>query len=856
MRILFHSNDPSSASATGYSSQTKLFVPKLFDLGYEVLISTFYGADHARINWGGIPILPKFEHPYGADAAPMHYRENNCDILISLMDSWVLRDMDKQGIRWTPWFPIDSQPLSPPVRDAVVQSYERFVISKFGQRMLEDAGIESTYIPHGVDTKVYKPHDRAKSREILDLPNDAFVIGMVAANKGAPSRKAFGYQIEAFRMFHEKHPDSLLHIHTLPDASTGENLAEYVNYLGLNEAVRFPNPYQYRTGVYTEPAMAHLYSSFDVLSHVSAGEGFGICYLPGSRVITDNGFKPIETLTTADWVQTHRGHTRDIMATSKRLVVDEPIVEVTATGNTQPQSMTLNHPVYAVPRNGRRFTGIRRAYRRGEIEPDWLQAGELQEGDFLVMPRRQWSPVQSFLIDVGEFVPAHDEYLTSAYTNQGSRTKVTAAHVAQHAGVSVTSANRVLGNYTNNPATESITKLVTAAAEDIGWKPAPQISRYMPLNEDTGFLIGQYIAEGSIGANGQIEFASHARERNVRDRLARVVRDVWGKQGAEEVNGNRGRFTFTCKPLAKFIGQVCGRGARNKQLPPFVFDNADFGRGVLIGAWTGDGSFSSSPEYCTVSEQLAYQLRQLLSAVGFYSTITTDVSRHIWRLFVSGSQESSFCAMFGRVARNKVQRLGAIAMDGYWLVPVREIKRHKYTGYVHNIQVAEDESYCVEGYAAHNCQLEAQACGTPVINGDWTAMSELCFAGWKVDQSEALKWWTPHATYMWWPKPEAIADRYEQAYTALQNSSTRRKMSKKARRKALAYDVDRVTETYWKPALIELEQRIAGDGPEGAGPMLRALMGGQAENPSVSDPAELAAGPMAPDAVLKGGDDD
>jgi glycosyltransferase involved in cell wall biosynthesis len=34
--------------------------------------------------------------------------------------------------------------------------------------------------------------------------------------------------------------------------------------------------------------------------------------------------------------------------------------------------------------------------------------------------------------------------------------------------------------------------------------------------------------------------------------------------------------------------------------------------------------------------------------------------------------------------------------------------------------------------------IEAQACGVPVITTDWTAMTELCGAGWLVDGE---KWW-------------------------------------------------------------------------------------------------------------------
>ncbi|HSL84694.1 MAG TPA: glycosyltransferase family 4 protein, partial [Thermoanaerobaculia bacterium] len=51
--------------------------------------------------------------------------------------------------------------------------------------------------------------------------------------------------------------------------------------------------------------------------------------------------------------------------------------------------------------------------------------------------------------------------------------------------------------------------------------------------------------------------------------------------------------------------------------------------------------------------------------------------------------------------------------------------------------------------------VEAQACGTSVIVGDWSAMPELCFAGWKVRREESTgleNGWRQAS-------PEAIADR-------------------------------------------------------------------------------------------------
>lgn len=97
--------------------------------------------------------------------------------------------------------------------------------------------------------------------------------------------------------------------------------------------------------------------------------------------------------------------------------------------------------------------------------------------------------------------------------------------------------------------------------------------------------------------------------------------------------------------------------------------------------------------------------------------------------------------------------------------------------------------------------LEAQACGTPVIVGDWTAMPELCFAGWKVT---GQKYYTPMGSFQTVPNVGSIVDALREAY-----GWGKDRYSEQARAGALAYDADLVAETYWKPVLAKLEEGIA-----------------------------------------------
>jgi glycosyltransferase involved in cell wall biosynthesis len=279
MKINFFSN--AIWARTGYGNQTALFVPRLRQLGHEMSITAFYGLEGSIINLDGIPVYPRGQMAYGQDVWSAHAHHAGAEVCISLMDAWVFEPgMNPHHVPWIPWFPVDMDPLPERIRERVALAFKRIVFSKFGLQVVNDAGLDAYYVPHGVDTQIFHPGDRAQAREAVHLPHDRFIVGMVAANKGNPSRKAFTPQLEAFAAFHKKHPDSLLYLHTTTGErgeNQGVNLPELLKYLGL-EAGRdylFCDQYTNLLG-FPDQHMAGLYNSFDVHMLVSMGEGFGI----------------------------------------------------------------------------------------------------------------------------------------------------------------------------------------------------------------------------------------------------------------------------------------------------------------------------------------------------------------------------------------------------------------------------------------------------------------------------------------------------------------------------------------------------------------------------------------------------
>ncbi len=279
MRILFHSNAP--WAPTGYGNQTALFVPRL-DQHHDVAVSSFYGLEGKAISWHGIPVLPGSGGTFGNESLPGHANayfdgDPRAGLVLTLMDVWVLDPEVFAKHNTVSWCPVDHDPVQASVR----RYFERsgavpLAMSRFGADQLED--YDPIYVPHGVDTKVFEPTE-SEMREAMGVPEDAFLVGMVAANKGRPSRKCFSQVLQAFAALQRKHDDSYLYLHTVIDGSwsEGEDIPSIIAALGIPlERVKLPDQYRMMFAPFDDASMAALYSTFDVLVNPAMGEGFGI----------------------------------------------------------------------------------------------------------------------------------------------------------------------------------------------------------------------------------------------------------------------------------------------------------------------------------------------------------------------------------------------------------------------------------------------------------------------------------------------------------------------------------------------------------------------------------------------------
>ena len=278
MRILLHSNAP--WAPTGYGTQCALIAKSLRNLGHDVAISAFYGLAGNVIEWEGFTVYPCGLHEFGDDIVDSHAKHWRADCFITLQDTWTLPlDLGHRGIPWVALVPVDSDPLAQSVATPLRAScFQVVAYSKFGRDKLSEAGIQADYIPHGIDMTIYYPDPTPKGelKERLGFPSDSFLVGMVAANKGWPSRKSFEECFTAFAQFAKEYPDAQFYAHSMaPPVYKGPDLNDLGAAYGISDRLRFANPYFLLAGL-DAGEMRKNYSAFDVLLNPSYGEGFGI----------------------------------------------------------------------------------------------------------------------------------------------------------------------------------------------------------------------------------------------------------------------------------------------------------------------------------------------------------------------------------------------------------------------------------------------------------------------------------------------------------------------------------------------------------------------------------------------------
>jgi glycosyltransferase involved in cell wall biosynthesis len=282
----------------------RVWLPRLQAMGHDLAVSCLAGPTSYPDSWRDIPLYPMTPYEnFGQDVVAGHYAHFKADLCITLTCTWVFNPLAWRDMRVIHITPVDIEGMS--AKDYAVISQSGGMpaaVCRWGEAQMKTRGLEPLYLPHGIETSVFKPpEDRQALRRAQGIDH-LFVTGICAANNDK-QRKHLFEAIAGWAAFHGKHPKSVLLLHTAQYLPGGLKLFRIVQELGIEDACVFSDQYQLMTGMVSDEALAAWYGACDVLLNVG-NEGFG---LPGVEAqacgtpVINAGWGPGPELCGAGW---------------------------------------------------------------------------------------------------------------------------------------------------------------------------------------------------------------------------------------------------------------------------------------------------------------------------------------------------------------------------------------------------------------------------------------------------------------------------------------------------------------------------------------------------------------------------
>ena len=209
-----------------------------------------------------------------------------------LLDTFMLypwiADMNFSPAKSIFYFPSDGGGGLPAGCDNLLKHFNfPIAMSKFGQKQVkEEHDLIVDYIPHAVDTGLYRPLSTQEKQEIRKelsvvsaygnkvkgLLQGKYVVGCVARNQ---PRKMLDLGLKAFAKFCKDKPDAIFYMHSDPfDGATHFDIRALIERLGIVNRVVFSDMKYYDN--FELKDMAKVYNAMDCFFLSTSGEGFGI----------------------------------------------------------------------------------------------------------------------------------------------------------------------------------------------------------------------------------------------------------------------------------------------------------------------------------------------------------------------------------------------------------------------------------------------------------------------------------------------------------------------------------------------------------------------------------------------------
>lgn len=372
------------------------------------------------------------------------------------------------------------------------------------------------------------------------------------------------------------------------------------------------------------------------------------CFIEGTLVLTNNGYKEIQNIKTGDYVLTHKNRYQKVKTPMKKKT--NSILELKIMGS-EIIEVTKEHPFYIVSKCGRKYTKNKETNKYESVrkftEPYWKNAEDLTKGDFIGYPVNNNSIIPKFKIE--------------KYMNKFSKQTV----------------------------------------EELDF-----------TNKNLWWLIGRYLGDGwtrfQKDKNGNVSSYNIMiccnKNNEEKNEIESHLKGLFNYSIREEKTTYR--IAVSNKSLYMYL-QKFGKYAHGKFIPNEVVDlPVNLLKCFLEGYFSADGYMNEERGYqsCTsVSKRLILGIQQCVHKV--YKQPTTIVKRKPSKSIIEGREIIGKHDVYILSYSLKPKFTQGFYKDNYMWQPFRGYKEKEYNGYVYNMSVDKDESYTINNMAVHNCSM-------------------------------------------------------------------------------------------------------------------------------------------------------
>ncbi len=399
------------------------------------------------------------------------------------------------------------------------------------------------------------------------------------------------------------------------------------------------------------------------------------CLPPKTPIITDCGIKNICDIKIGDLVLTHKGRFKKVIFVNERKYKGD-LTKIKTFKSTLPISLTPNHPVLVCKKKMINYP------KRKIIleEPEWLEAGEITKDYTIAYP-------------INKTVKDKEHIKTKEYMRN-----------------------------------------------------LPHGSKWMLYKKDKILvderlmrIIGYYLAEGSVGADGrciQFSFGHNESELSYAHKLLKDIKSLFGVIGKIRRHEYGIAVYINSVNIAELLIKLCGKGAKNKKLESWILKLPIEKQKHLVDAfWEGDGCRTKTQNRTAIiSKELIFQLKDILIRMGHNPAITHTKKQ---KEYIMG-RKCKVNDLYGLVYYNKLTNsnrgLRSFRDEDYIYLSIKNIEQEKYIGLVYNLQVEDDESFCAIYHTVHNCEFVDEG----IVVYPWELLDR--------STNNALGLWTPQST--------------------------------------------------------------------------------------------------------------